>query len=192
MDQSSDETTVVRSDEAEIKEILGVFDSPAFARRGRDLEYALTRLHQRLGLQRAGLFEMIHVRLRQWAALATGPDDYRDAFAAPVAPLFDLVNAEPPQWAARPGPSRRRRAVAGDLAASVARFNRRWLQFLENVTLDSINRQITGYNLYYVLEKECVVGSARLAARNFVPQTPITRESLLAAHPLLPVIALVG
>ena len=192
MDQPDEETTVVRGDEAEIKEILGVFDAPAFARRGYELEHALIRLHQRLVRERAALFEMIHVRLRQWAAVATGPDDYHDAFAAPVAPLFELATAAPPIWASRPGPSRRRRAVAGDLSVSVARFNRRWLQFLDNLALDSLNRQITRYNLYYVLEKECVVGSARLAARHFVPQDPVTRESLLAEHPVLPLIELVG
>ncbi len=38
---------------------------------------------------------------------------------------------------------------------------------------------IDQYNRYYVLEKECSLGSARLAARHFTPKPPLTREALL-------------
>ncbi len=192
MGEPHEESTILQNDEAEIKEILGVFDVPAFARRGHDLESALSRLHAHLGRQRLGLSDMIHVRLRQWSSVATGPEDYRDTFTTPIGPLFDLVKADPPNWAACAGPPRRRRAVAFDLIHSVARFNRRWLQFLDNLKFDSINRQITQYNLYYVLEKECVVGSAHIAARNFVPKDLLTRELLLNVHPLLPLPEAVG
>ena len=59
------------------------------------------------------------------------------------------------------------RTVARDLIASVERFNKRWGQFLEALNLDPINQMIDQYNTYYVLEKECVMGSPRLAARHF-------------------------
>lgn len=186
MDANDDETPVVTSDEAELKQVLGLFDTPAFARRGYDLEYALRRLHLRLERERNGLLDMVRLRLRQWSTVATGPDDWRDAFAAPVAPLYPLADAEPPAWAPLPAPARRRRTVARDLAASVARFDRRWHHFLDALKLDAVNRQIEQYNRYYVLEKECVLGSARLAARNFVPKPRVTREALLAEHPTLP------
>lgn len=186
MDEPANTTPMVGSDDVELSKVLGLFDVPAFARRGADLEHALARLHQRLARTRDGLLDMVRLRLRQWAAVATGPDDWPDAFAGPVAPLYVFASAESPAWAAAPAPPRRRRAVARDLAASVVRFNRRWLHVLDGMTLDAVNRQIDQYNRYYVLEKECVLGSARLAARNFVPRGRVTRESLLADFPTLP------
>ena len=121
------------------------------------------------------MLDMVRLRLRQWAGVATGPDDWAGAFAAPIAPLWPLCGAEPPAWAAQPAPPRRRRAVARDLVASVARFNRRWAAFLDGLNLEPVNRQIDQYNRYYVLEKECVLGSARLAVRHFTPRARLTR-----------------
>lgn len=187
MDDDAAETRVVPNDEAELNQVLGLFDTPAFARRGFDLEYALNRLDQRLARERAGMLEMVKLRLRQWAAVATGPDDWRGVFAGPVAGVYALAGADAPAWADRPGPDRRRRAAARDLAASVTRFNRRWHHLLDGLALDAVNRQIDQYNRYYVLEKECVLGSARLAARHFEPRPTLTRDLLLAAHPPLPV-----
>jgi len=173
-------------DEAELNELLGLFDMPAFARRGADLEYALRRLHARLARDRAGMLDMVRLRLRQWAAAATGPGDWPGVFRGPVDALYALAGASPPEWAARPATDRRRRAAARDLAASVGRFNRRWADRLDTLPLDGLNRQVEHYNRYYVLEKECVLGSARLAARHFVPRPMVTREDLRADHPPLP------
>ena len=53
------------------------------------------------------------------------------------------------------------------------------------IRLEPINRQIDNYNRYYVLEKECVLGSARLAARHFVPKTPLTLDELIEEFPYL-------
>ncbi|MGE3820422.1 MAG: hypothetical protein AB7I30_13490, partial [Isosphaeraceae bacterium] len=130
--------------------------------------------------------DMVRLRLRQWAATATGPDDFRPPFASPVAPLLALVNAVPQAWSDRPAPVRRRLIVGRDLAASVARFNRLWTEKLGNLKLDTLNKQIDHYNRYYVLEKECVLGSARLAARYFTPRPFMTPETLLDRFPLLP------
>jgi hypothetical protein len=192
MDEPEDESSIMSTDETELKDLLGLFDVPAFARRGRDLEYGLRRLDQRLERERAGLLAMVHLRLRQWASVATGPADWREVLTAPVASLYPLAGAEEPVWASLPPSARRRRAVACDLVASVTRFNRRWLAILDQVKLDPINRQIDLYNRYYVLEKECVLGSTRLAAQHFVPQPHLSRDRLLRDHPTLPVPALVG
>ena len=70
--------------------------------------------------------------------------------------------------------------MARDLKASVERFNDRWRQFLESLNLGPTNEVIDQYNKYYVLEKECVVGSARLAARNFSPVPLLSPSSLLS------------
>jgi hypothetical protein len=186
MDETDDSTPMTNID-AEMKELLGLFDVPAFARRGQDLEYALARLHVRCRRERLGMLEMVRLRLRQWSGAATGPDDWRTTFAAPIDRLWPLCDAEPPAWADRPAPARRRRAIARDLVASVERFNRRWARFLDGLNLEPANRRIDQYNRYYILEKECCLGSARLAARHFVSRERLTREGLLDQYPTLPV-----
>jgi hypothetical protein len=186
MDES-DESNPVTSTETEIKELLGLFDTPAFVRRGQDLEYALGRLHARCRHQRGSLLEMVHLRLRQWASVATGPDDQAGVFAAPIVALWPLSGAAPPVWAFQPALSRRRRAVARDLVASVIRFNDRWAAALDRINLDPVNRMIDQYNRYYVLEKECVLGSARLAQRHFTPRVHVNCMALGEAYPPLPV-----
>src|SRR3954447_2681888 len=128
MDES-DESHSLMSTEGEIKELLGLFDAPAFVRRGQDLEYALKRLDERCRRGRNAMLDMVRLRLRQWASVATSPDDHAGAFVAPIAALWPLCALEPPAWAALPPPPRRRRAVARDLVASVARFNHRWAGF---------------------------------------------------------------
>jgi hypothetical protein len=182
-----DESNPLTSTETEIKELLGLFDTPAFVRRGQDLEYALGRLHARCRHQRDSLLEMVHLRLRQWASVATGPDDRAGTFAAPIAALWPLSGAAPPVWALQPALSHRRRAVARDLVASVIRFNDRWAMALDWLNLAPVNRMIDHYNRYYVLEKECVLGSARLAQRHFTPRVHLTCTALSEEYPPLPV-----
>ncbi len=186
-----DEPTPVTSDDGAIKELLGLHDVPAFARRGQNLEYALARLHERCRRERHAMLDMVRVRLRQWAGTVAGPDNWNAAFAAPVDALWPLSGADPPVWAEHPAPPRRQRAIAQDLVASITRFNRRWTRFLEEFKFEYVNRQIDEYNRYYLLEKECSLGSARLAARYFSPKPLVTREGLLAEYPFLPLPELV-
>ena len=188
MDEPDRDESPLGGIDAEIRELLGLFDVPAFARRGQELEYSLVRLRTRCLRQRATLLEMVQLRLRQWAAAASGPKAEARYFRAPIAPLWALVGAEPPprrgdRWAS----SWRLRAIARDLAASVERFNRRWADYLEGLDLGPINRQVADYNRYYLLEKECSLGSARLAARHFVPKEEVTLDDLRAEMPPLPV-----
>jgi hypothetical protein len=130
---------------------------------------------------------MVRLRLRQWAGAANGPEAWSDAFSMPIDALWSLSGAEPPAWAIQPAAPRRLRAIGRDLVASLIRFNDRWSGFLDELNLDSINRAIDQYNRYYLLEKECCLGSARLAARHFTPRSRLTREGLLAEYPILPV-----
>ncbi len=172
--------------ETDVKELMGLFDLPAFARRGQDLELTVRRLHTRCSTARSQLLDMVHLRLRQWSGAANGPDDFAGVFTASIEPLWPLSQAGPPQWAGSRAPIRRRQAIAGDLVAAVARFNRRWLKFLDRLNLEPANLVIEQYNRYYVLEKECVMGSPRLAARHFSPVPLFTRTMLLEHHPTLP------
>jgi hypothetical protein len=173
--------------ETEVKELMGLFDLPAFARRGQEVEYSQQRLHDRCRAQRGDLLDMVRMRLRQWASSVTGPGDWRSIFASSIEPLWSLSDAEEPRWSRSAAPGRRRLAVARDLIAAVLRFNTRWARHLDRVDLAPVNHAIERYNRYYVIEKECVVGSARIAARHFVPLTRIDKEILLQSHPTLPV-----
>ena len=130
---------------------------------------------------------MVRLRLRQWSRVATGPQDWSEVFTAPIDALWRADGLRAPRWAARPAPPRQRQTVARDLIASVQRFNHRWRQFLESLNLEPTNQVIDQYNEYYVLEKECVMGSARLAARHFTPVPRLSPESLLEDYPTLPV-----
>jgi hypothetical protein len=171
----------------EMRELLGMFDVPAFARRGRELEDAFRRLSLLLRRQRRGMLDMVLLRLKQWADAADGPESEVTVFVESIQPLWPLTEAEPPRWASRNATDRKRRTIARDLRASVERFNRRWSARIEELNLDGINRQIDSFNRYYVLEKECALGSARLAVRHFVPRRPLERADLFVDHPLLPV-----
>jgi hypothetical protein len=187
MDERDEQGTPLGGIDAEIKELLGLFDVPAFARRGQDLEYSLARLRLRSRRVRGGMLDMVRLRLRQWAAIADGPRADALVFASSIADLWPLAEAEPPKWAARSASLRKLRGVARDLIASVERFNRRWLDHLDGLDLDPINRQVDDYNRYYLLEKECSLGSARLAARHFVPKARVTLDDLRQEVPPLPV-----
>lgn len=177
--------------ETEIKEMMGLFDTPSFARRGLELEDMLRRLRLRCDRARAERLDMVWMRLRQWTRVATGPVD-PEVFASSIEPLWTLTAAEPPSWSLSPATRSRRLAVARDLVAALERFNRRWTDFVDSVNLQPANLVIDQYNRYYVMEKECVMGSGRLAARFFTPVPPLTSGQLLLDHPLLPVPELVG
>ena len=185
MEEDEGESPLVHTD-AEMRELLGLFEVPAFARRGFDLEYALKRLHERLARDRSLMLDMVRLRLKQWASVTCGTLDYAP-FAGPIENLYQAIEAEPPRWAAKPGTARARMRIGQDLVASLDRFHRRWQKHLADLDLTALNRLIDRYNRYYLLEKECSLGSSRLAARFFIPQTPRSVESLLAEYPLLPI-----
>jgi hypothetical protein len=187
MDDAPDEFIPLEVADAETRLLLGMFDTPAFARRGQELEYSLARLRDRCRRERVERLEMVRLRLRQWAGAVTGPDAWRWTFDGPIDALWPLTGADAPVWASQPAPDRRRRTIARDLAASLERFNRRWLVFLNGLDVNLINQAIELYNRYYLLEKECSLGSSRLAARHFQPVAPLTVETLLADYPVLPV-----
>lgn len=178
----------VRSTEAEIKELMGLFDAPAFARRGREVEWVVQRTLELCQRRRTELLDMVHCRLRMWANLASGPGDWPLAFAEPIDHLWPLTGAEPPRWKAkRPPSARTAMKSAQGLCLSIERFNERWSKYVHELQAETINHQIDRFNKYYVLEKECIVGSARLASRLFVPQPRIEPEWLLQQLPPLPV-----
>jgi hypothetical protein len=135
---------------------------------------------------------MVRLRLRQWCGAAAGPESWVGVFTKTIEPLWALAGAAPPRWAESDASIRRRQSVASDLVAAALRFNRRWLEALDRFNLEPTNFVIEQYNRYYLLEKECVMGSAKLAARHFTPMPLVSRPMLLADHPVLPVPEIVG
>lgn len=191
-DEATDDSlTSVRSTEAEIKELMGLFDSPAFARRGRDIEWAVARTLEISRRQRLELLEMVHCRLRMWAAVTTGPHDWQLCFHGPIDYIWQLTEAPAPQFNESLIIKPKALQVASqNLVSSLERFNTRWEKWVSRLEADTINRQIDHYNKYYVLEKECVVGSAKLASRLFKPVDRISPAWLLGHFPLIDMPAL--
>ena len=186
-----DEPVPLETTDPELRQLLGLFDTPAFVRRAQELEYGIDRLHARCQRERATMLEMVQLRLRQWAAAVSGPDAWAAVFTAPIDQLWPLTGAKPPVWSAEPAPLRRQRAIARSLVASLNRVNHRWSHFVSALDLAFINRMIDRYNQYYVFEKECCLGSVRMAARHFEPKTLFSAERLLDDYPPLPVPGLI-
>lgn len=176
-----------RQSDDEIRELMGMFDVPSFARRGHAMEFTLARFHDRCRATRAEMLDMVRMRLKQWTQASNGPDDWREFFTAPISELWTLSQADAPTWSDFCRPIRHRHRLAKDLIASIVRFNTRWSRHLNELDLAPINAMIHQYNQFYILEKECVMGSARLAARFFRPEPLLSAESLLQIHPILPV-----
>lgn len=168
------------------EEPLLALEIPAFVRRGLELDSMLQGVDDRCRRNRRKLLEMVYVRLRQWAKLATGPNDHRDAFRTSIADLWRSSEAEAPDWAAVAASSRRRKAAAHDLISSVERFNGRWVEFVDRLDLRLTNEVIEDYNRFYLVEKECAVGSARLAAMHFKTVAKIDASMIMAKFPPLP------
>jgi hypothetical protein len=175
-----------RHTDDEVRELMGMFDVPSFARRGHALEFALARFHDRCRASRSEMLDMVRTRLGQWGRVAKDPADWRGVFAGPISDLWTLSAAEDPTWSESCHPIRRRREIARGLLASINRFNARWTRHVIELDLAPINRMIHQYNQFYLMEKECVLGSARLAARFFRPETLLSAELLLRTHPILP------
>lgn len=189
METSSEDTPELAVTDPEMRQLLGLYDVPAFARRGQDLEFLLTRLNDRFARERETMLDMVRLRVRQWTSVAISPSDGRELIAGPIEELIALVMSPPPTWSRSFGTPRKRGVIARDLIASVERFNRRWTRFVSEFPLETFNTRIDDYNNYYLLEKECIFGSARVAARGFQSIRRLTPEGLLEDHPLLPVIS---
>jgi hypothetical protein len=168
--------------------LMAQYEAPAYIRRARGVEAAYDDLLARCRRQRAEWLAGVRLHLGAlrglagdgWAAVAAMAD------AGALERLRAEATAEVRPTAPVPTPARLRRAVAA-LRASVERFNRRWAAYLDQLDLGAINALRDGYNRYYLIEKECAVGSARLAALTFRELPPLTAGELSGLFPPLPV-----
>ena len=172
--------------ETEVKELMGLFDLPAFARRGQDLEITLRRCTTAAARRAASCSTWSSFGSASGRAPSTGPTPGRRVFTGRSSRSGRSPRPSRRSGPSSPAPIRRQRIIARDLIAAVLRFNRRWTQFLDRLNLEPANPVIDQYNRYYVLEKECVMGSARLAARHFINRAALTTRCCLTTIPRCP------
>jgi hypothetical protein len=171
--------------------VAAQYDAPAYVRRARRVEDAYEELLDRCRGRRVELLEGVRLHLGALRAGTGSWDAVRPLLAdAEQVTVLDHLYAEagdPAYPMTGPTDPRRLRRALRALAQSVERFNRRWLAFVGELDLTEINALRDGYNRYYLLEKECALGSSRLHARTFQRLEPVTTRELLARLPPLPV-----
>jgi hypothetical protein len=163
---------------------------PAFLRRTSQVTGAYEQLLEACRVKRNELLAMVDLRLATLFALAGGWEAVRSLLASDeqFEALKMLHSERDPQLRHKlvraVAPTRIQRALL-ELIESMTNFNRRWAEYLRSVDLTAINKLREGYNLYYVLEKECAVRSGSVASRGFRPLEMLTTEHLVALFPSL-------
>jgi hypothetical protein len=172
-------------------QVLGHYDAPAYVRRALRVQDALRNLFDVLGGKRDEWLTMVRLRLGQLLALA---GDWamllpllRDEDRLKI--LKDLYSSLSPKLRSPVERTTSQRVLSQallELQESMALFNRRWRQHLQRVDLGPINALRADYNRYYLLEKECAMGSSRLARQGFSRLELVTHADLEGWLPLLP------
>ena len=180
------------SDRKTFQQVVAQYGAPAFARRAQEVQEALHLLLDRCRQRREELLKMVRIHLGtlhalagDWAALRPWleDDEALDVLGRLHAELRPQLRLP-----VQPTTSARilRRALR-ELVASLDCFNGRWREHLHSVDLGRVNALREGYNQYYVLEKECLLRSPRLARQGFQPLPPLSTADLLALVPPLAV-----
>jgi hypothetical protein len=73
------------------------------------------------------------------------------------------------------------------MVVAMEMFNKRCEKWLAKVDLQPANQAREAYNRFYLVEKECALGSARVAKAGFQPLPPITHVEIAQQLPLLKV-----
>ncbi|HMC64479.1 MAG TPA: hypothetical protein VKI65_06045 [Gemmataceae bacterium] len=174
------------------QEVLGLYDAPAYVRRGRQVQEVFDAFLARCRRQRyewlptvrtrLGLLQALAgdwQRLRPWLADEQEEDRLRE--------LYFSLRPELRVPVTTTNSKRLLRQALRELIESIERFNRRWLRFLREVDLSPVNAAREAYNRYYLLEKECAIRSPRVASQYFQRLEPLTVDQVAALLPPLPV-----
>ncbi|MFO0865102.1 MAG: hypothetical protein U0744_10705 [Gemmataceae bacterium] len=177
-------------DRRSAQQLIVSYGGMAFTRRGQRTEQALQLVVERLRLQREEMLDMVRLRLATVVALIGGEWTRLEAFlsAAEIASLQHAETELHPRLRAPLDPVQRDRPIRvalGELQESIARFNRRWMEVLVQTDLSDVNRTRDEYNRHYLIEKECAIGSALLAKREFQRLEPLSAKDLQSIVPLL-------
>jgi hypothetical protein len=189
--------TLGQGEDRIFRQLVAHYDAPAYVRRAQKVQQGLDALVGRCRRQREEWLVMVrtHLGLLQARAgdwlrlepLLAGADQ--------LEVLRQLHTILEPRLRVQVEPMTSTRTLGRtlrELRASLERFNRRWLPYLERVDLTEVNRLRDGYNRYYLLEKECAVRSVRLAMQGFHRLEILTTADLVAVLPPLPVPQLKG
>jgi len=173
-------------------QILSQHGGPAFVRRGRDVQRAFDGQLEACRQKREEWLEFVRLTLGTLFALA-GSDAALEKFLdnpRQFQRLTTLYHDLQPRLRLPPNPTSNgrvlRRAVA-DVQDAIERFNQRWRDYMGKLDLQSINQIRDRYNRFYLLEKECALGSSRLVRHGFQELKPLRPEDFLSMMPLLPV-----
>lgn len=171
------------------QEMLMCFDTPAYIQRSQSVEAEWNAVLSRCKKQRNTWLEIPLMRLAKLERLTDSDWTRFDVFAQPEAKaLSELVDLWKPKLRSSINPATNRKdatRAADALIDAFNRFNQRWLAFIEDFDLNKLNQLRQDYNDYYVLEKECVVLSPKVAQWGFEPLPPATLDDLLKLFPLL-------
>jgi hypothetical protein len=175
-----------------VKRVLGQSGVPAFVVRAARVEDALHVLVQSCRKQRDQWLGMVRVRLGKLVALAGDWEALRplladDAQMEGLRCLHQELQPRlrvPVQPTTSPGVLRR---ALRELCESMTFFNNRWRKYLAQVDVSQVNLLREGFNKYYLLEKECWIGSPLLARKGFHKLEPLTPEELHSMMPPLTV-----
>jgi hypothetical protein len=165
---------------------------PSFIRRAKLVETTWTALLDACARARREKLTFVRLRLGQLRALAGDWAVLQNAM--PSADEFEFLvrlhDELQPRLRVPLNATESRRALrnaAFELIEAMEMFNGRWTRWLAKVDLTTVNRAREDYNRYFLFEKECAVGSPRVARMGFAMLTPKTLMELTHEFPLLPV-----
>lgn len=184
-------------DRQTLRQFLAMGGTPAFMARAARVEQEWQRIVQLCRKQRKEWLQVARVRLGRLIALAGDWKHIRPLLSEErdLSILIELHNELQPQLRVPIQPNRSvrilRRAII-QLCESLEFFNARWQKFLLKVDLQPLNVLREKYNKYYIMEKECLIGSSVLAKKGFQKLEPLTVHDLLEILPLEQVPRLIG
>lgn len=175
----------------EFLELLGQLGDPAFVRRARMVEDAERSFIAQCRVFRNELLDLAKMRMGRLAAIIDHDWTTLQAFVAGTESVFYLQNRYDewsPQLQLPVPPSshpKKIRQALKELVASFEFFNKRWREYLDQLSFDGINGIRDEYNRYYVIEKSCAFQSDKIGQLGFVEKRPFTVDELLSQLPLL-------
>jgi hypothetical protein len=174
------------------QQVVGQYGGPAFVRRGQAVQRAFDSVAESCRLKRDEWLQFVRIPLGTLVALAGSVAALQESLENPrqFQTLENLVEDLQPRLRLPPAPTTSSRVLARALAEvreAIERFNQRWQAFIAQLDLQHVNELREGYNRYYLLEKECAVGSIRVARQGFQMLRPVQPEDFLKIMPLLPV-----
>ena len=175
------------------QQVLGHYGDPSFVRRGRQVQQAFEEVVESCRTRREERLAFVRLPLGTLFALAGTVGALQEILdnSQQLATLTMLLDNLQPRLRLPPAPTGNRRVLRRafvEVREAVERFNLRWQTYVTELDLRHVNEVRDNYNRFYLLEKECAVGSARVARQGFQRLSPLTPDDLLGILPLLPVL----